>query len=157
MSKVPIQLNFSADLLKQIDSLIGIEGSDRSEVIFTLLKRALAEASDSDGSTVLARLTTVEQTLEEIKQELNCLKQNSFDSTKPIETTTSTKAVVKAEPIQSGDVPDDWIEEPYEILEGFLPPKEASQTKSILPTDEATHDFLEEPDEVLADFLDARE
>ena len=52
-----------AEILAQIDKLKGSEGSSRSEVILTLLKRALGMESGADTATILERLDALEKKL----------------------------------------------------------------------------------------------
>lgn len=149
-----IQLGLPTDLLEQIDSFIGVAGRDRSDVIITLLQEAVLQTANTSNSPVLARLTKVEQELAEVKQAISDLQQKPDLKTLAI-TSPPKVSSSRVQPIKSKDVPDDWIEEPYEVLQGFLPLEEPLNSKKLtLAVDEAEHDFLEEPDEILTDFLE---
>lgn len=150
-----VQLGLPVDLLEQIDALIGIAGSDRSSVMITLLKETIPRTANHNRPTILERLASVEQQLAEVQQAISDLQHQSARSTTLAGSIPPTSTRPKVEPIPSTEVPDDWIEEPYEVLTGFLPADETSIRKRLmLATDEAEHDFLEEPDEVLTDFLE---
>lgn len=64
MAESPVVgVRFPAELLQQVDALVGSKGKSRSEVVLTLVKQALNIEPSADTATILKRLDDLEKKL----------------------------------------------------------------------------------------------
>lgn len=64
MAESPVVgLRIPPELLSQIDSMVGVDGKNRSEVVLNLVKRGLGIAPSPDTAVIIDRLDALEKKL----------------------------------------------------------------------------------------------